>query len=142
MPERPNIVLSGINHGQNMGDDVLYSGTVAAAMEGLALGIPSIAFSFAGGDLRTDPRLIDELIPTIREILEHLTSMQSFPSNTLFNVNFPPMPGSGVKGMRLTRLGRRVYSQSLPRMNDPWGREIYWIGGGSASWAGDADSDF
>ncbi|HLV26604.1 MAG TPA: 5'/3'-nucleotidase SurE [Gemmatimonadales bacterium] len=142
MPERPNFVLSGVNHGQNMGDDVLYSGTVAAAMEGLALGIPSIAFSFAGGDLRTDPRLIDELIPTIREVLEHLTSMQSFPANTLFNVNFPPMPGSGVKGMRLTRLGRRVYSQSLTRMNDPWGREIYWIGGGSASWTGDADSDF
>src|SRR5690606_21138755 len=78
----------------------------------------------------------------IREVLEHLTSMQSFPANTLFNVNFPPMPGSGVKGMRLTRLGRRVYSQSLTRMNDPWGREIYWIGGGSASWTGDADSDF
>lgn len=142
MPERPDFVLSGVNHGQNMGDDVLYSGTVAAAMEGLALGIPSIAFSFAGGDLRADPRLIDELVPTIREVLDRLTSMDAFPENTLFNVNLPPMPAGGIKGMRITRLGRRVYSQSLTRMNDPWGREIFWIGGGFASWTGKEDSDF
>ncbi len=142
MPERPDFVLSGVNHGQNMGDDVLYSGTVAAAMEGLALGIPSIALSFAGGDLRTDPTLIDRLVPTIREVLEHLTSMSSFPENTLFNVNFPPLAAHEVRGMRLTRLGRRVYSQSLTRMSDPWGREIFWIGGGFASWTGQDDSDF
>src|SRR5690606_740148 len=142
MPERPNFVLSGVNHGQNMGDDVLYSGTVAAAMEGLALGLPSIAFSFAGGDLRADPELIDRLVPSIRDVLAHLTSLGGFPDATLFNVNFPPLPSEQVKGMRLTRLGRRVYSESLTRMKDPWGREIFWIGGGSVAWTGDTDSDF
>lgn len=142
MPERPDFVLSGVNHGQNMGEDVLYSGTVAAAMEGLALGIPSIAFSFAGGDLRADPLLIDELVPSIRSVIIHLTTLPNFPKSTLFNVNLPPRSSDKVKGMRLTRLGRRVYSSSLTRMKDPWDREIFWIGGGSVSWTGDADSDF
>lgn len=142
MPERPDFVLSGINHGQNMGDDVLYSGTVAAAMEGITLGIPSIAISFAGGDLRTDPRLIDEYVPTLAELLRHLTSLPNLPGHTLLNVNLPPVSGGKVKGMRLTRLGRRVYSESLTPMRDPWGRPVFWIGGGSVSWTGADDSDF
>src|ERR687885_2176921 len=65
MPQRPDFVISGINHGQNMGEDVLYSGTVAAAMEGLALGIPSIAVSFAGGDLRADLTHISKQVPVL-----------------------------------------------------------------------------
>ena len=142
MPERPDFVFSGINHGQNMGEDVLYSGTVAAAMEGLMLGIPSIAISFAGGDLRTDPSLIDTHVPTLTDLLRHLTSLPNFPANTLLNVNLPPVAGGAVKGVRLTRLGRRVYSASLTPMKDPWGRPIYWIGGGTASWSGGEDSDF
>jgi len=142
MPERPDFVLSGINHGQNLGDDVLYSGTVAAAMEGVTLGIPSIAISFAGGDLRTDPRLIEEYVPTLSGLLRHLTSLPKLPSNTLLNVNLPPVSGGEVKGMRLTRLGSRVYSDSLTPMRDPWGRPVYWIGGGSAAWTGSDDSDF
>jgi 5'-nucleotidase len=143
LPERPDFVLSGVNHGQNMGEDVLYSGTVAAAMEGLALGIPSIAFSFAGGDLRADTRLLDEQVDLITELLRHFTSLPSFPQDTLLNVNLPPMPGGLVRGTRLTRLGRRVFSQSLQEMRDPWGREIYWIGGGSVDWRGSSpDSDF
>jgi 5'-nucleotidase len=143
LPERPDFVLSGVNHGQNMGEDVLYSGTVAAAMEGLALGIPSIAFSFAGGDLRADTRLLDEQVDLITELLRHITALPDFPADTLLNVNLPPMPGGLVRGTRLTRLGRRVFSQSLQEMRDPWGREIYWIGGGSVDWQGSsADSDF
>lgn len=142
MPDRPDFVLSGINHGQNLGDDVLYSGTVAAAMEGVTLGIPSIAISFAGGDLRTDPRLIEEYVPTLAGLLRHLTSLPKLPRNTLLNVNLPPVSGGKVKGMRLTRLGNRVYSGSLTPMRDPWGRPVYWIGGGSASWTGSDDSDF
>lgn len=143
LPSRPDFVLSGVNHGQNMGEDVLYSGTVAAAMEGLALGIPSLAFSFAGGDLRADTHLLDEQIPLLTQLLGHLTSLPAFPADTLLNVNLPPVPGSVVQGTRLTRLGRRVFSQSLQPMKDPWGREIYWIGGGSVSWAeSSVDSDF
>jgi 5'-nucleotidase len=142
MPERPDFVLSGVNHGQNMGEDVLYSGTVAAAMEGLALGIPSIAISFAGGDLRADVGLLDQQIPILTSLLGHLTSLPQFPENTLLNVNLPPLPSDQVRGVKLTRLGRRVYSNSLMPMKDPWGRQIYWIGGGSLTWSGGGDSDF
>ena len=142
MPERPDFVLSGINHGQNMGEDVLYSGTVAAAMEGLALGIPSIAISFAGGDLRADVSMLDGQIEVLTPLLRHLTALPSFPRETLLNVNLPPLPASEIKGVRLTRLGRRVYSDSLKPMRDPWGRDIFWIGGGSISWQGREDSDF
>jgi 5'-nucleotidase len=143
LPERPDYVLSGINHGQNMGEDVLYSGTVAAAMEGIALGIPSIAFSFAGGELRADKRKLDEQTALLTQLLRHFTGLAAFPDQTLLNVNLPPMPGDMVQGVRLTRLGRRVFSQSLQPMQDPWGRQIYWIGGGSANWTESApDSDF
>jgi 5'-nucleotidase len=142
MPERPDFVLSGINHGQNMGEDVLYSGTVAAAMEGLALGIPSIAISFAGGDLRADVSRLDEQVGVLVPLLRHLTSLTPFPADTLFNINLPPVPPGEQKGVRLTRLGRRVYSNSIQPMRDPWGREIYWIGGGEISWQGSDDSDF
>jgi 5'-nucleotidase len=142
MPARPDFVLSGINHGQNMGEDVLYSGTVAAAMEGLALGIPSIAISFAGGDLRADVSMLDDQVTALTPLLRHLTSLRAFPPQTLLNVNLPPLPSSQIKGVRLTRLGRRVYSDSLKPMRDPWGRDIFWIGGGSISWQGLEDSDF
>ncbi|MDQ6827821.1 MAG: 5'/3'-nucleotidase SurE [Gemmatimonadota bacterium] len=142
MPERPDFVLSGINHGQNMGEDVLYSGTVAAAMEGLSLGIPGIAVSFAGGDLRADPEMLTAQVEVLSKILRHLVELPNLPRDTLFNVNLPPLPGSDIKGVRLTTLGRRVYSDSLAKMKDPWGREIFWIGGGSASWSGREDSDF
>lgn len=142
MPERPDFVLSGINHGHNMGEDVLYSGTVAAAMEGLALGVPSIAFSFAGGDLRADLTYLSQQIEVLTPLLRHFTTLPNFPRDTLFNVNLPPLAASEVKGVRLTRLGRRVYSDSLSPMKDPWGREIFWIGGGSISWSGREDADF
>ncbi len=142
MPGRPDFVLSGINHGQNMGEDVLYSGTVAAAMEGLALGIPSIAISFAGGDLRADVSMLDDQVAVLTPLLRHLTSLPAFPPATLLNVNLPPLAASEIRGVRLTRLGRRVYSDSLKPMRDPWGRDIFWIGGGSISWQGLEDSDF
>ncbi|MBX6333555.1 MAG: 5'/3'-nucleotidase SurE [Gemmatimonadaceae bacterium] len=142
MPQRPDFVLSGINHGHNMGEDVLYSGTVAAAMEGVTLGIPAIAISFAGGELQADPSLLDDQVPVVAHLLAHLTGLTNIPRDTLLNINLPPLPAAEIKGVRLTRLGRRVYSDSLVRMQDPRGREIYWIGGGSAEWSGGADSDF
>ncbi len=141
MTERPDFVLSGINHGPNMGEDVLYSGTVAAAMEGLALGIPSIAFSYGGRVLRSDDLLEDQL-DAITDLLRHLTSLPTFPAHTLLNVNLPPVRAVNIAGVRLTQLGKRVFSDSIKAMQDPWGREIFWIGGGSASWTGSApDSD-
>ncbi len=142
MPERPDWVLSGINHGQNMGEDVLYSGTVAAAMEGVSIGIPSIAISFAGGDLRADVSMLDDQIEPLTNLLRHIVGLPAFPPNTLLNINLPPVSGRSIRGARLTRLGRRVYSDSITRMKDPWGRPIYWIGGGSIEWSGPEDSDF
>jgi 5'-nucleotidase len=142
MPAKPDWVLSGINHGQNMGEDVLYSGTVAAAMEGLSLGVPAIAISFAGGDLRADVTRLREQVPALTRVLEHIVKLPSFPANTLLNINLPPVAAGAVKGIRLTRLGRRVYSQSVTELKDPWGRQIYWIGGGDISWTGEPDSDF
>jgi 5'-nucleotidase len=142
MPSRPDFVLSGVNHGHNMGEDVMYSGTVAAATEGVMLGIPSIAISFAGGELHADPDLIADQVDVLAKLLRHLTSLASIPRDTLLNVNMPPLRAKEIRGVRLTRLGRRVYSDSLMRLKDPRGRDIYWIGGGSASWSGPEDSDF
>src|SRR4026207_2152942 len=105
MDQRPDFVLSGVNHGQNMGEDVLYSGTVAAAMEGLALGIPSVAISFAGGDLRADVSMLRDQIEPLRNLLKHVLSLAPFPDNTLLNINLPPLRGDDIRGVRLTRLG-------------------------------------
>jgi 5'-nucleotidase len=135
---RPDFVISGVNHGPNMGEDVLYSGTVAAAMEGLSLGIPAIALSLASRD--------EELLPTWKRPLERLLKTilgaPAFPKDTLLNINLPPISGEHVKGVRVTHLGSRVYQESLQRMKDPWGREIFWIGGGHIDWTGGAESDF
>ncbi len=134
---QPDFVVSGINHGPNMGEDVLYSGTVAAAMEGLSLGIRSIAISFAGRDL--------EQITTYRQPLTKLMQQllaKPIPKDTLLSINLPGIPGDQVKGVKVTTLGNRVYAGSLRRMEDPWGRQMYWIGGGEVSWTGGTESDF
>ena len=142
MPTPPDFVLSGINHGPNMGEDVLYSGTVAAAMEGLALGVPSIAISFAGRNMiGADSGLLDQHVDSLSALLKHLTSLKAFPRNTLFNVNIPAIPPAEVKGVKLTRLGRRVFNDSIAKMKDPWGRPIFWIGGGSVTWGTDEGTD-
>ena len=138
LDHRPDVVFSGINHGPNMGEDVLYSGTVAAAMEGLSVGIPGVAMSFAGGKLE----LIETQLDWIAKLTSDICRVDDFPRETLLNLNLPPIPGSEIKGIRVTKLGRRVYSDSLTRMNDPWGRDMFWIGAGKSSWSGDEDSDF
>jgi 5'-nucleotidase len=135
MPARPDFVLSGVNHGPNMGEDVLYSGTVAAAMEGLACGVPAIAVSFAGRQGQGNLSLFEEHVPTLTALLRHITALPSLPADTLFNINLPAIPAADVKGTKLTRLGRRVFSDSIARMKDPWGKPIYWIGGGSVTWS-------
>jgi 5'-nucleotidase len=138
LSDRPDIVFSGVNHGPNMGEDVFYSGTVAAAMEGLSVGIPGVAISFAGDAYE----LIDSQREWLRRLVRDITKVRDFPKETILNVNFPPVPGDEIGGIRVTTLGRRVYSNSLRRMEDPWGRETFWIGGGTSSWSGADDSDF
>jgi 5'-nucleotidase len=133
LSEPPVLVVSGVNHGSNLGDDVTYSGTVAAAMEGALLGVPSMAVSqvepdaagFAGaGEVA---RLV-----AMRVLVEGL------PRQTLLNVNVPP---GRLAGIRLTRLGRRVYREKAVREVDPRGRPYYWIGAGPPEWDEDEDSD-
>lgn len=138
METRPDFCFSGVNHGANMGEDVLYSGTVAAAMEATVLGVPSIAFSYAGPDFES----IEGWERTLENLLVQLTDRGTFPPATLLNVNLPPIPPSEVKGVRVTSLGQRRYSDSLTRALDPNGKEYFWIGGGALSWKGSHDSDF
>jgi 5'-nucleotidase len=138
MPEKPDFVFSGVNHGPNMGEDVLYSGTVAAAMEGLAAGIPSVAISYGSFDLEH----LESHRAGLTRLLGGIVAIESFPRDTLLNVNLPPIPGDQVKGVRVTHLGSRVFHEEVARMKDPWGRDIYWIGGGHVTWSGGADSDF
>jgi len=138
LPERPDVCVSGVNHGPNMGEDVLYSGTVAAAMEATVLGIPSIAISYAGA-------LHEELAgweEVVRGILQTILGREALPPETLFNVNLPAVAPDEVRGIRVTSLGQRRYAGSITRANDPSGREYFWIGGGVASWRGAEDSDF
>jgi 5'-nucleotidase len=137
MPERPDFVFSGVNHGPNMGEDVLYSGTVSAAMEGVMLGVPGVAISFAG----SDPDMMGTYRDTLVRLIRRITSAENFPRNTLLNINLPRLPAQEVKGVRVTRLGSRFFSDSLTRMKDPWGREIVWIGGGTITWTGGEDAD-
>jgi 5'-nucleotidase len=138
MDERPDVVLSGINHGSNMGEDVLYSGTVAAAMEATVLGIPSIALSYTG----EHPEELEGWEPVVARLLQDLIGREDFPDDTLLSVNLPPVPPGEVQGVRVTSLGRRRYRESLTRAKDPSGREYFWIGGGVTQWTGPSDSDF
>jgi len=138
LPQRPDIVVSGVNHGANMGEDVLYSGTVAAAIEATIIGIPSVALSYCGAF----PEELEGFEDLVGSLLETLVQRNPFPKDTLMNVNIPPLPPSEVKGIRVTTLGRRRYSGSITRGKDPSGNEYFWIGGGEVQWRGPEDSDF
>ncbi len=138
LPERPDVCVSGVNHGSNMGEDVLYSGTVAAAMEATVIGIPAVAFSWCGAF----PEELEGCEELVARILEEILSRGSFPEDTLFNVNLPAIEPSAVKGIRITSLGRRRYADSITRANDPSGKEYFWIGGGEVTWRGSEASDF
>ena len=136
LPARPDWVISGINHGPNMGEDVTYSGTVAAAIEASILGIPAIAVSIAGrGQLR-----FDELAPILHRLIETLLR---FPlaKHQFLNVNLPNVPAADVRGVRVTRLGSRQYRDTVTPKQDPRGRAYYWIGGTGPEWAADERSD-
>ena len=104
LEERPDFVLSGVNHGANLGDDVLYSGTVAAAMEATILGIPAIAISHAGREREG----LERWMPRLKALLDQIVGRDDFPDETLLNINLPPIDPDDVKGVRVTILGRRA----------------------------------
>ncbi|ABS25002.1 5'/3'-nucleotidase SurE [Anaeromyxobacter sp. Fw109-5] len=118
---RPDVVVSGINHGPNLGNDVLYSGTVAAAMEGALLGVHALAVSLAC----SPPHVFDEAARFAVALARRVVATQP-PAPLLLNVNVPRGP---VRGYRFTRLGRRTYGNEVVEKTDPRGRKYYWIGG-------------
>jgi 5'-nucleotidase len=128
LDEEPDLVVSGINHGANLGDDVIYSGTVAAAMEGRFLGLPTIAVSLVGNTLvgaslthfATAARVAVELVQKIERA--------GLAPDTVLNVNVPDRPHEELTGIRATRLGFRHKSEQVLKDTDPYGRPIYWIG--------------
>lgn len=133
---RPDLVVSGINQGQNMGDDTLYSGTVAAATEGFLFGIPAIAFS----QVEKGWGHVDAAARIAREFVERGFDMLQKPY--LLNVNIPNLPYERIKGITATRLGKRHESEPVIKTQDPHGREIFWIGpAGKAKDAGEG-TDF
>ena len=120
--DQPDIVISGINAGANMGDDVLYSGTVAAAMEGRYLGYPAIAVSLNSHQ----PLHFDS---AVRAVLQLLPRIPDYPEGSMIlNVNVPDLPWDKIKGFQVTRLGQRHRAEPVIRERDPRGREIFWIG--------------
>ena len=131
---RPDIVVSGINFGANLGDDVTYSGTISAAFEGALLHIPSIALSAVVGEHFSFDRSVTFATALVRWALEN----QRDPA-VILNVNFPVDPPAGV---RVTHLGRRIYTEGVIERMDPRGRAYYWIGGGAPSWHPGEGTDF
>jgi 5'-nucleotidase len=131
-PFEPDMVVSGVNDGSNMGDDVLYSGTVAAATEGRFLGKPAVAVSLNTDGLRGDAqRHFETGAHYGRVIVERLLSTPLVPQMgraTILNVNVPNLPIEEVKGIRVTRLGNRHRSEAVIKAEDPRGRPVYWVG--------------
>jgi len=133
----PGMVISGINHGPNMGEDVFYSGTVAAAIEGTLQGCPSVALSLV---TREQADFVEPAAFTarlVRRVLERGLSPRQ-----LLNVNLPHRSWNEIRGVRITRLGSRVYRDTLVRKVDPRGRDYYWIGGEDPVWEPRDGTDF
>jgi len=137
LEHRPDLVVSGINQGPNMGEDVLYSGTVAAAMEGAILGIPSVAVSLVSRSPRDFPAAADVTRRLVARLLE-----ETLPARFLVNVNIPSRSGEAIRGYRATRLGTRIYDETIIRKEDPRGRAYYWIGGSEPQFTDAKGTDF
>lgn len=124
--EKPDIVISGINHGPNLGADILYSGTVSCAMEGAMLGYPSIAVSLTSLNFEPESFLvaaqfIKKFLPKIKEI--------DFPQKTILNINVPALPTEDIAGVAITRLGTRMFTDNYEKRIDPRGKVYYWMAG-------------
>ncbi len=134
LEKKPDILISGINSGPNLGDDISYSGTVSAAVEGTMYSVHSMAVSLAG-TVPYDFSLASQIALALAKKILH----QGLPENTLMNVNVPE--GKGMRGLRVTRQGRRLWENSIQETLDPWGRKHYWIGGGTPLRESGKDTD-
>ncbi|MFK8066755.1 MAG: 5'/3'-nucleotidase SurE [Gammaproteobacteria bacterium] len=126
LDKTPDMVVSGINAGSNLGDDVIYSGTVAAAMEGRFMGLPALAISLAS-ESGEDPAHYETAALVIKNLIKNLDK-SPLPTNTILNINVPDLPYDQIKGMQVTRLGQRHKSEPVIKDKDPRGRPIFWIG--------------
>lgn len=136
LPVRPELVISGINKGPNLGDDIIYSGTVSAAIEGALLGIPAIAVSlvaFKEFDFRAAAEFTAIMVQQIVE--------RGLAPKTVINVNVPHAPKHALKGWRLTRMGKRHYNENIVERIDPRGGKYYWIGGDDLGFADEDGTD-
>jgi 5'-nucleotidase len=136
LPQKPTLIVSGINKGANLGDDITYSGTVAAAIEGTIFGIPSIAFSLISAKHYHFATAAFFGKKIAEYVLDH-----SLPYDTLLNVNIPNIRRGDIKGIKLTRQGKRIYEGSIQEMHNPWGEKHFWIGGGEIHWERGEDTD-
>ena len=137
LPSKPALVFSGINFGHNLGDDITYSGTVSAAFEATLLGLPAVAISVE----REGKKVHYEVAARFAVKLARRILKEGLPSETLLNVNVPNLPASKIKGVVLTKQGRRSYSDVIVEKIDPRGRPYFWIGNGSPHWEEDPDTD-
>lgn len=125
LKKKPDLILSGINRGANLGDDVHYSGTVSAAMEGAIMGVPSIAVSLVTREDHPSYTVAANFAAKLaRRVIKH-----GLPRGVMLNVNIPSMPGKKIKGYRFCILGKRNYSEAIVEKIDPRGKKYYWIGG-------------
>ncbi len=137
LPGKPDLLISGINRGGNLGDNLTYSGTVAAAMEGALLRIPSMAVSVVGkGHLRYG-EAAKAALRLARKIAEH-----GLPIDTFLNMNVPSLPAEQLSGIRITSMGRRTFQDPVVEKKDPRGRAYYWIGGEEIVSTGTGNSDY
>lgn len=123
LEHEPDMVFAGINHGSNLGDDVIYSGTVAAATEGRFLGLPAVAISSVAHEPEHFDTASQVAVILLKKIIE-----QPLPKDTILNVNVPDLPMHELKGFQATRLGQRHKAEHVVKERDPRGREIYWVG--------------
>ena len=137
LDEEPDMVVSGINAGANMGDDVHYSGTVAAAMEGRFLGLPALAVSLVA----QQPQYYDTAARVARDLVLRLQK-NPLPADTILNVNVPDLPWDQLAGFQATRLGNRHKAEPVVKGTDPRGRPIYWIGSAGPEQDAGAGTDF
>jgi 5'-nucleotidase len=135
--QEPDMVFAGINHGANLGDDVLYSGTVAAATEGRFLGLPAVAISLAGSEAEHFETAAHVAVTLLKKILAH-----PLPTDTLLNVNVPNVPIGELKGYLSTRLGQRHKAEPVIQSTDPRGKVIYWVGPPGAEQDAGPGTDF
>ncbi|MBD3669261.1 MAG: 5'/3'-nucleotidase SurE [Gammaproteobacteria bacterium] len=138
LDDEPDMVVSGINAGANLGDDVLYSGTVAAAMEGRFLGLPAMAISLAG----SEPQQHYATAGKVAVQMVNKLMTEPLPADVILNINVPDVPWDSIKGFEVTRLGHRHKAEPVIRTQDPRGRDIYWVGPAGAEQDAGPGTDF